>query len=275
MHGVRVHHLVKAVRCAAVIAVRNEAIHVRRTLENYIEQGIDVVMIDNASTDQTVRECMKYLGRGLLGIEHLPWEGVFDLSAQLAAKEAVIQGLSHEWIIHADADEWLQSPVAGKSLIEGISRLSAAGYNVINFEEFVFLPKPAADLDLRDYEKTLLDYYYFAPAQNRLMRAWRRADHLSNKATGGHRLTGSVVHLAPEAFILRHYMVLSYQHILMKYSGRKFSETDLKKCWHGNRLNLSADNLMLPSTKFLKRLSCWDSKQFDRSAPKRTHFWEW
>ena len=90
--------------------------HVRRALTNYTEQGIDVVLIDNASTDETVRICQEFLGCGLLSIKHLPWRGVFDLGAQLASKKAVIQSLLHDWIIHADADKWLQSPVQGESL---------------------------------------------------------------------------------------------------------------------------------------------------------------
>jgi glycosyltransferase involved in cell wall biosynthesis len=268
------YHLSKHISCAAILAARNEAAHIRRALKNYIHQGIDVVVVDNGSTDETVRECMGFLGHGLLGIEHRAWEGAFNLSAQLDAKEAIIQNLPHEWVIHADADEWLQSPVAGESLIAGISRLSAAGYNAINFEEFVFLPNPGGDFAPLEYEKKFLDYYYFASAANRLMRAWKRADQLGNKTTGGHGLTGNI-RLAPDTFILRHYIVLSFRHALMKYSGRRFSETDLKKGWHGNRLNLSANKLILPDTDSLKHLPSWDSKEFDRSAPKHTHFWDW
>ena len=192
----------------------------------------------------------------------------------MVAKETIVDNLSHDWIIHADADEWLQSPLEGESLISGIRRLSAR-INAINFEEFVFLPTPGGDFAPRDYDKTFLDYYYFAPSENRLMRAWRRADRLSNKAAGGHRLTGTI-HLAPENFILRHYIGLSYPHFITKYLGRKFSDGgNLSKGWHGNRLNLSGDKLILPGANSLKRLTMWNSKEFDRSAPKETHFWEW
>lgn len=262
------------ISCAAIIAVRNEAAHIPRSLEDYIKQGIDVVVVDNESTDSTIRKCLDFLGHGLLRIEHLPWKGTFDLSAQMEIKQSIMHELHHEWVIHVDADEWPQSPVPGESLIAGISRLDAAGYNAINFEEFVFLPDPEVNFTTGDYEKNFLNYYYFVPMECRLMRAWKRSDQLSNKATGGHQLSGNI-RLAPETFILRHYIVLSYQHALMKYSSRTFSEADLKKGWHSNRLNLSADKLILPGMDCLKRLSRWDSKEFDRSALKHTHFWEW
>ena len=46
--------MTNSITCAAVIAARNEALHIRRVLINYIEQGIDVVVIDHGSTDETV-----------------------------------------------------------------------------------------------------------------------------------------------------------------------------------------------------------------------------
>jgi hypothetical protein len=265
----------KLVTCAAILCVRNEAACIAQTLKSYIEQGIDVVVIDHDSTDKTRAICKEQLGRGVLRIEHLPWAGVFDLSSQLAAKAAIVDSLPHEWVIHGDADEWLQSPVAGESLLEGISRVSAAGNIVVNFEEFVFVPTCDSAAGQDNYQQTILNYYYFAPAPQRLMRAWRRTAELSNWASGGHRLKGSAVRLAPDSFILRHYIALSSEHAIRKYVGRRFSEADLKKGWHRKRLNLSPDDLALPSPASLKRLPQSDSKQFDRSDPKMTHFWEW
>jgi len=263
------------VSCAVILAVRNEAVHIGRMLDDYIEQGINAVVIDNGSTDETLVICEKFLGRGLLAIEHQPWHGVFDLSAQLAAKEAVVAKLPHEWVIHADADEWLQSPVEGESLLEGIARFSAEGFNVVNFEEFVFIPTAEVDVTHDDYRQEILHYYYFAPGKNRRMLAWKRADGLSNLASGGHRLTGGDIRLAPETFILRHYLVLSYQHAVAKYVGKIFSDEDLERGWHGNRRNLSADRLLLPDAEVLKRLPDWQSKQFDRTSPVARHYWQW
>jgi len=262
------------VSCAAILAVRDEAVHISRMLDDYIDQGIDVVVIDNGSTDDTLAICRPYLGRGLLAIEHQPWQGVFDLSAQLAAKQAVVAKLPHEWVIHADADEWLQSPVEGESLLEGIARLSAEGFNVVNFEEFAFIPTevdPAHD----DYRQAILHYYYFAPAKNRRMLAWKRAAGLSNLDSGGHRLRGGEIQLAPETFIMRHYLVLSYPHAVAKYVGKNFADEDLERGWHRNRQDLSAERLRLPTAESLKRLPHWLSKQFDRTSPLAKHYWEW
>ena len=267
--------MLDSITCVAILAVRNEALHMHRALSSFIEQGIDVVVIDHESTDGTLEICKEFLGNCILSIEALPCRGVFNLSEQLEAKTRIINELPHDWVIHTDADEWLQSPVKGESLREGIVRIDGLGYNAINFEEFVFLPGPDESNDLHDYSKKLLYYYFFYPHEKRLMRAWKRGCEFNNVATGGHTLGGIGINLAPEAFILRHYIVLSQQHAVKKYGNREFSDMDLKKGWHGNRLNLDAKRLTLPETRYLKKLPCWDNVNFDRSDPKKTHYWDW
>lgn len=265
----------ESITCAALLAVRNEARHIRRILSVFITQGIDVVVIDNDSTDETAAICRQFLGEGVLFMERLAWTGCFDLSAQLAAKEAVAARLDHDWLIHTDADEWMQSPRPGETLLDGIRRVSAQGYNAINFEEFVFLPVDERSKPGTHYEREILYYYFFEPSKNRLMRAWQRNAALSNRASGGHRLSGDQLNASPETFILRHYIALSQQDALNKYLGRTFSATDLSKNWHGNRLALTKEQLRLPRKELLKELPAWDSRAFDRTDPKRRHFWEW
>lgn len=263
------------VSCAAILAVRNEAIHIARILDDFILQGIDVVVIDNDSSDETVPICEQFLGRGLLRIENLPWSGTFDLTAQLIAKERICRGLAHDWVIHTDADEWMHSPIEGESLLEAISRVSNAGFNAINFEEFAFIPDGNENSIPDNYQRTTLNYYYFSPGRTRLMRAWRRDAGFSNLDSGGHLLDGSNVRLAPEPFILRHYIVLSYEHAVRKYVDREFAEADVLKGWHFDRLDISGCKLKLPDVRHMKRLAHWQSMSFDRSDPKQSHYWKW
>jgi glycosyltransferase involved in cell wall biosynthesis len=268
--------MTRTMHCVAIIGVRNEALHILRALKSYVDQGIEAIVIDHASNDATLDICRDFLGHGLLRVEHLPWRGVFDLTAQLEAKRRIIDELSHEWIIHADADELLQSPNNGESLLDGMERLSSEGYSVINFEEFVFLPDLSQDCTISsDYQTELPQYYFFCPSKNRLMRAWRRSALLTNVASGGHHLAGQSVNVAPETFILRHYIALSRKQVIEKYSNRRFSRTDLDKGWHHNRINLGDNSLIFPHSTALKRLPDWRSVDFDRSDPKLTHYWEW
>ena len=260
-------------RCAAILCVRDEQIHLPRVLRQFIEAGIDVAIIDHGSSDESVSICERYLGRGVVSIDHLPWTGVYDQTVQLGAKADLAARLDHDWVLHADADEWMHTQRAGESLLRGIERADAQGFTGINFEEFVFLPEPGGGRldDLRHNNR----YYYFAPCPIRLMRAWRRDAGLDNISSGGHILAGEGLRLFPESFVMRHYIVASQEQAIEKYVGRRFAQTDLDRGWHGNRLGLTPDDLRLPDTGVLCRLEDWRSTRFDRSRPKALHYWHW
>lgn len=263
------------ISCVAVLCLRNEAAHIRRSIASFINQGIDVAIIDHASTDGTRAICEQFLGAGVVALEDLAWLGVFDLMQQMEAKRSLLRRLTHDWVIHADADEWMHTQVQGELLIDGIARLDRAGFNAINFEEFVFLPDPGAEGEPEDCASEMLAYYFFAPFENRLMRAWRRVAGLDNVESGGHLLAGDSFRMAPENFVLRHYIVLSQRQAITKYAQRVFSSGDLQRGWHGNRLGLDAERLRLPAQVSLKRLAAWNSTELDRSDPRATHFWDW
>ena len=232
-----------SVRCAAVLCVRNERAHIRRAIADFVGQGIDVAIIDHDSSDGTREICEEFLGAGVLAVEPLAWAGAFDLTAQLQAKQELVDRLDHDWLIHADADEWLQSPVPGETLLEGIERLDASGCDAINFEEFVFLPDDGGIREPLDCRREFLDYYFFAPGERRLMRAWRHRMGYSNLGSGGHQLSGSEPKVAGQNFILRHYPVLSQAHAIEKYAHRKFADADIAKGWHHNRMGLDGERL--------------------------------
>jgi glycosyltransferase involved in cell wall biosynthesis len=264
-----------SVSCVAILCVRNEQAHLDRSIGDLVAQGIDVAVIDHGSTDGSAAIFDRYLGQGLVRVERLPWLGSFDLTAQLQAKRELARQLDYDWVVHADADEWMHSRRTGESLLEGISRLDAEGFNAINCEEFVFLPSPEAADPPSDCKRDLLDYYFFAPAPIRLMRAWKRRDALDNARSGGHLLDGPDLRLAPEYFVLRHYIVLSHRQAVEKYADRVFSAGDLARGWHQNRLDLGVERLKLPEPARLRRLPRWDIRQLDRADPKTVHYWDW
>ena len=67
----------------AVVAARNESVHIRRCLRDLIAEGIDVILLDHDSTDDTVAKAKEFLGKGLLSIERFPWAGVYPLAELL------------------------------------------------------------------------------------------------------------------------------------------------------------------------------------------------
>lgn len=259
-------------RVTAVLCVRNEAPYLAVGLARLVAEGLDVAVIDNDSTDGTA-DILDAFGHAIVHRSRLPFHGCFDLTAQLEAKQRLFRQLRTDWVVHVDADEILQSPRTGETLRQGIERLDA-DWNVVNFEEFVFVPTSADEShEGRDYQARMLHYYFFAPRPRRLMRAWKASAGLSHVG-GGHTLTGPDVRVAPENFLLRHYPLLSLNHARLKYPTRVFAPGDLAKGWHKNRLNVRADQIAFPPADSLRSLRSADDKAFDRSVPWRRHFWE-
>ena len=178
-------------------------------------------------------------------------------------------------VIHLDADEIPHSYQEGETFSEAINRADMRGFNVIDFNEFVFLP-----IDY-DYNPTHIGnqpmrfYYFFEPAPLHRMIAWKKISGLSMIEHAGHRLVGEDIRLSPEKMALRHYIFRNQQHAFNKYADRQFVAHDLGRGWHGNRVNQPVDNFRFPSADRLSFLETAQSRDFDRSRPCREHYWQW
>ncbi|WP_261379325.1 ATP-binding cassette domain-containing protein [Denitratisoma sp. DHT3] len=262
-----------ALRIVALLAVRNEAAYMERCLAHLTAQGIDVLVIDNDSTDATVEIARRWLGKGVIGIERHPYPGHYDWQGILRHKAELARSIDADWFIHHDADEIRQSTRPGETLAAAIARLDAAGYNAIDFDEFVFLPlDDAGDAgqDI-DYVADLRHAYYFAPRPLHRVNAWKKtAEPVDLLGHGGHQAEFPGRQLSPERLILRHYPFLSRRHLIEKYTReRVYSDYEVNVLgWHGKRANFQAEESWLPPREELIEP---DVDGWDTSAPRRTH----
>ena len=260
---------------AAIICTRNESGHVQRCLDYLTADGIDVVLIDHGSTDDTRTIIRPYQNHGLIQHHDLAWKGEFSLTEQLECKAQIIAGLHHDWIIHTDTDEWLHSAQNGQTLSDVIQQADQQGFNCLNFNEFAFVPAPGTHVPALTCQQMMLSYYFFQPFHPRLVRAWRRDCNFINTNRGGHLLAGDDVRRFPADQALRHYIVLSQDHAIDKYCNRNFAAQDTDKGWHRNRRHLSPAQMRLPDPSQLCHLSHWQDHQLDISRPLSKHFWHW
>lgn len=262
-------------KICAIISCRNEEIYLQTLLPYLGGQDIDVLIIDNESNDGSLDLYKSYMGNSIKAVKTLKYKGYFSLVDQLNFKQMYINTLEYDWFIHQDADEILENFDKNSSLRDAIEEADCAGYNVLNFEEFVFLQN-VSNLEYVNYLKNITHYYYFVPSENRLNRAWKNGANFSIAQSGGHQLTGDGQRIFPENHVLRHYIVLSYEHAQKKYLNRKFDPVDLAMGWHCNRLKFSKENLIIPSPSvdrpYLKDLN---KDGLSRSNPTPFHFWEW
>ena len=235
----------KQLPITAIMQVYNEGDVIFHVIRDFVEQGIQVYFIDHHSTDNTLEEARKWLGKGVIKIETFPDDSgfdipkdVFSLRYMLRRKEMIAKEMGPGWYIHTEADEFRESPWFNMNLREGIERVDAEGFNAINFKIYDFKPTdntfPAGG-DVREY---LTHYDTNIAAQNRTqIKAWKYSgeNDLNLWESGGHdvKFTGKKVYPIP--FILRHYCIRSQEHGERKvFSERRdrFDKEERSANWH-------------------------------------------
>ena len=198
----------------AIMAAHNEEDIIGLSIQHLVEQGVAVYLIDRGSTDGTVAEAERFVGKGLIGIEHFPAES--DASAQdaqhsawgrlLERKQKLAQELDGDWFIHHDADEFRESPWPHLDLCQAIRWVQAAGYNAIDFAAFGF---PPTDDTYRKGDDLRATFRYCEPAHrlDRLrINAWKRAP-VDLASSGGHEAVFPERRVFPVRFLLRQYPI--------------------------------------------------------------------
>jgi glycosyltransferase involved in cell wall biosynthesis len=259
-------------RIVALLATYNESRFIGQCLEHLHSHGLETYVIDNASEDDTVAIAETFRDSGLIGIEQLPRDGVYEWTKILQRKEELSRELKGDWFMHVDADELRLPPPGHDTLSSAFATADQAGYNAVNFLEFTFLPtRESPEHDHPDFQRTLRTYYPFLPRFPHRLNAWksswwRRPDLHTN---GGHRVRFRGLKMYPESFFMKHYILLSPGHALEKYGARKYSEEEVARGWHGFRARMNDFHLELPSESAM-RVSAEDS-DLDPSQPRRRH----
>ena len=218
------------VRVVAIMAVRNERPYLVNCLNHLIAEGVDYFIIDNESDDGSAEILHdSQFASHLAGYRTHPYRGAFDLEGILAVIEAAIPEIDADWVLHQAPDEILHSYRAGERMIDAIGRIDAAGHDVIDFNEFVFLPIDHEYVVDHPGAQPLRWYYLHQPAPSRQMRLRRRALQLSWLDSGGHRLKGQPYKLAPETFALRHYLFRNQAHALTKFAERQYRQEEIDR----------------------------------------------
>jgi hypothetical protein len=256
-------------RIVAILASYNERRFIRACLEHYLQQGIEVYLLDNDSTDETIDIAHEYLSRNLINIERIPRHGMYQWKKILMRKEQLASEIQADWLIHGDPDEFRVAPSSDKTLAEAIAQVDNEGYNTINFMDYTFLPtRESPDHDNSDFQKTMRWYYPFGPRHPHRVNAWKKQPRrwLGAKAflrelvrnhrwgtpsvnlhdTGGHLVQFPGIRLYPVDFKLKHYLVLSLNHAIQKYVKKTFDPKEIDGM-HGWRATAKEHEYLLPS----------------------------
>lgn len=259
-------------RVVALVASYNEERFIAGCIEHLISQGIDVYLVDNASTDSTVEIAERYLKNGLLKIEHLPRHGTFNWRSVLERKEYLASSVDADWFMHVDADEIRLPPRSGATLAQSLAEVDSDGFNAVNFLEFSFVPTlEHPDHDHPHFQKTMRSYYPFLPRFPHRLNAWKRQSEPVDLArSGGHKVAFPAMRMYPVSYPMRHYLFLSVPHALRKYSLRAYDVDEVAMGWHGWRANVSGERIKLPTEAVLRTYVSDDL--LDPSDPRSQHY---
>jgi hypothetical protein len=228
----------------AIISAHNEGDIIYHVIGDLIRQGIFVYLIDHCSTDDTIFEAGKWLGKGLIHIERFPGDcGYSDINRTmyvwtdiLKRKEELAMALGADWYIHHDADEFREAPFPSMSLAAGIRLADILGFNAIDFSLLNFRPTNN-DFKRGDDVRKFLNYFEWGEDYNSLqIKAWKNTGKPVDLEThAGHSVLFEGRRIFPLKFILRHYPVRSQMHGEEKVLGNRknrFLDEERRKGWH-------------------------------------------
>ncbi len=254
----------------ALIAAYNEEHCIENCIQHHAAHGVDVVLFDNESTDDTGTIARHYLGRGVRDVLTVQRGEFFELERLLGVKSAWVRNNPVDWVMHADADE-IREPRTHETLCEAFLRVARQGYNAVNFLEFTFVPTAEEPVHEPDsYLETMRHYYHFGPAYPRQIKAWmpHRLPDFDITSSAGHLIDSEHLALCPEDFAMRHYIFLSRAHAERKYLTRKHPRSAIDKGWHSTRHQLTRESFVLPSCR---SLCCIDDGPLDYTNPLTHH----
>lgn len=265
----------------AAICVRQDHEYLENCLNHLIANDVHYAIIDNGMEERSLEllrlpKYRRYLER----LCNLPFNGSFELYAHLEMKEKIFDSVDAGWVMHLDVDEIPHPYTEEETLNQAITRLDKEGFNIINFEEFVFLPIDQPYVSGYPGFQPICWYYFFEPNKLQLMRARKTKSGLSyipnakEPCAAGHGLHGER-QISLECFALRHYIFRDQVHARTKYVSRSFCQAEVAVNWHRNRIGFDPEHFEFPETSTLCRLETPESRRLDRSNPKKRHYWQW
>jgi hypothetical protein len=249
-------------RIVAILPAFNEEDVIGSVIQHYVQDGVEVYLIDNCSTDGTAEIARQWLGNGVINIERFPddvggterakkeymWGEILRRNEVLAAE------LGADWYIRADADEFRVGPWPGISHAEAITLVDALGFSAVQSEVLEFRPTDGsfpAGGDPRDF----IHHYEPAEFANTLwVKGWKQPPAgipVDIARTGGHAAEFPGRRVCPVHFISLHFPIRTPEHAkrkIFKERLERYPAEEREMGWHNHW-----DDLAASATDFL-----WD-----------------
>jgi glycosyltransferase involved in cell wall biosynthesis len=250
-------------RVVAMMAMYNEQDIIVPSINGLLEQGAEVYLLDNWSTDRTVELAEGFLGRGVIAIERIPRDGpsgTFPYVSILARKAELATELVADWFLHVDVDEVRRSPWPGVSLRDALYHVDRAGFNAVDHTVLRFVPVDNGYVDGANFER-YFRHFRFTFQQDFQVKAWRN-ERRPVALGSGHRAAFAGRRVYPYNFVYKHYPIRSQAHGERKIFAERqprMEARELASGLHGHygRFRPDADFIGDPS-----QLTSFDDESF-------------
>jgi glycosyltransferase involved in cell wall biosynthesis len=225
-------------RPLAIIPIYNEADILPAVLTHLEQQGCDVYVLDNWSTDLS-HELVTRLGDN---VERWPAERPtnYEWTAILTRiEEIALERGKGRWVILHDADEIRRVPTDWSTLTleKALEIVSITGYNAVHFRVRTFVPTDNLWTAGADPERHFR-YHRSEHVDHGIphVKAWFQGeDRVDLHTHGGHQVMFPDRHVCPHPFILKHYPIRSQEHgerKVLKERFPRYPEQERSKRWH-------------------------------------------
>jgi MoaA/NifB/PqqE/SkfB family radical SAM enzyme/glycosyltransferase involved in cell wall biosynthesis len=230
------------IRACGIVFCYNEENILRDNLAYYLNEGIDLVVFDNASTDASPAIIAEFEQKKddfrakIIDVVRIETKGYEWQKILVAACEYMHKNLKeYDWILIIDADGFYYSPVKGMRLLEFLHIAAKYGYNVLNGRVYEFYP---TQIDNRLIASSTLRLQYCQPKFQELLyvnekhhRIFQYDPSIDFYTTFGHGIRRNSCRVLNKVkYIYKHYPWVSFEHGLKKifkerkprYVERKF-----------------------------------------------------
>jgi len=213
-------------KIVGIISVFNESDIIEEVIKFHLSQGLELVVLDNGSDDDTFEICKRCQRKGhvkLIRSFENPYES--NLPRRVLWDSTIT--LSPDWIIKIDADEFLESGQNDLTLRDGISLADERGFNIIQFDRFDFFMTDD-DNDSGNSIKNRLKHYSYVDDFH--FNAFKFIPGTLGEEVSHFPIfqRGTQYKFFPKKFVLRHYPFRS------NYQAEKKMKDRVEKL--GNRL---------------------------------------
>jgi SAM-dependent methyltransferase len=254
-------------RVLAVVTGYNEKDILPFTLRRLLADGIEVVYVDNWSTDGSFEAVEAEFGDSVRRHRFPAVDTLtFDWADILGHVEEVGRAGGADWVVHHDADEIREGPWPGLSLRDSLWNVQRRGFNAVNHHVLDFRPAEGEPdpAEGQDPTEAMRWFEHFThPANVVQIKAWKNVGQPVYLAqTGGHEARFPERRIFPYLFLLRHYSLRSPAHARRKIfveRASRWNPQERAQGWHAHYDDATeADTFLWPTSELLR----WEPADF-------------